>query len=224
MLLCCETEAMFESGVMQHFIRQQQAKESKQWVFQVLDGTRESEDVIYRDTDTGYVLLPCPADVQGRRKGYIAIVADRSLRCIRDLRGEHANLLEEIRDTCLQHLPADITHTSIHYHPSVYQLHIHFRNGRGVKAEDPRIFPLADIVRNLRKNSLHYKHADLVYSLPPASEIGRLFRQQHAAIRSDHSKGSLWSMTRKKGASHCMKSNRVGKCHYPINVGACVPG
>eukprot|EP00961_Rhodomonas_salina_P213512 2883551-Rhodomonas_salina.1 len=212
---------MFESAVMQNFIRQQQAKETKQWVYEVLEGTREIEDVVYRDTESRFVLLPCPADAQGRRKGYIAIVADRALRCLRDLRGEHTDLLREIRDTCLRHLPPDIRHASIHYHPSVYQLHIHFRSVRTVKADDPRTFELDEILFKLDRDPMHYKKADLVYSLPPASEIARLYRQQqHAGIRSDQCKGASWLMSRKKAtATYGFHVQRGKPCHIARAVG-----
>eukprot|EP00961_Rhodomonas_salina_P009680 130803-Rhodomonas_salina.1 len=62
---------------------------------------------------------------------------------------------------------------------------------------------------------MHYKNAELVYSLPPASEIARLYRQQHhVGARSEYCKGSAWMMTRKKaGASYCFHVQRGKPCH-----------
>jgi hypothetical protein len=138
MWVCCETADVFKSEAMQRYIRAQTKRPSKQWVYDIVHKRREREHVIYRDDELGFVLVPCPSDSAHARKGYIAIVYDARLRCLRDLRGSDVLLLQTLKQVCLQRLPDDVTHCSVHYHPSVYQLHVHFRTPAQAKCSEAR--------------------------------------------------------------------------------------
>ena len=130
--------------------------------------------MIFRDPDNRFVLLPTVNDVMERTNGYIAIVADPSLRCLRDLRGEHVRLLSDIKCMSLQHLPAGFDQCSIHYHPRVYQLHVHFRIARSPHQTDARVFMLDTVIKNLRDDPLYYKTTVLTYSVASSSDIVRV--------------------------------------------------
>eukprot|EP00961_Rhodomonas_salina_P117616 1582942-Rhodomonas_salina.3 len=121
-------------------------------------------------------------------KGYIAICTDTSLRCLRDLRGSHVAMLERLRDECLAVLPEDVVQCSIHYHPSVYQLHVHFRSNEG-RSGWPRVHLLDDVIANLRTDSDYYRKATIMFSMPSTSDIHKVFvegRLIHASsVRSE---------------------------------------
>lgn len=149
MWVCRETQSIFESQTMQQFIHAQTKRPTRQWVYDIVHHRREKESVVYRDDDLGFVLVSCPSEGSQVCKGYIAIVYDTRLRCLRDLRGCDVPMLETLKQECLKRLPADVTHCSIHYHPSVYQLHVHFRTAEqaemsaakgGSPTQDPHVF------------------------------------------------------------------------------------
>ena len=184
MLFCMESRETYLSPSMQSFIEQQVARPNKQWIYEVLDGSRERDRVVHRDPGNRFVLLPCPDDGRGVSKGYIAIVADRALRSLRDLRAEHVGLLEDVRDECAKHLPASYTHCSLHYHPSVYQLHVHFRDAQLVRwPTEPRVFMLDTVLANLRADSEHYANATLVFNALNGAEIVRVLRDASSSSK-----------------------------------------
>jgi hypothetical protein len=186
MLFCMESRETYLSPGVQSFIEQQLTKPNKQWIYEVLDGSRERDRVVYRDPVNRFVLLPCPDDGRGVSKGFIAIIADRALRSLRDLRAEHVGLLEDVRDECAKRLPPSFTHCSLHYHPSVYQLHMHFRDAQLVRwPTEPRVFMLDTVLANLRADSEHYANATLVFNALNGSDIVRVLRES-ASSGSKH--------------------------------------
>lgn len=97
------------------------------WVYNILDGTAEAENVLYRDDDpeTGFVLTPdlcvhgsqmvllysCLSELTSpaRRKWdqktmsalyLLVLTQDRTIRSLRDLRTRHLPLLRKIRSEC----------------------------------------------------------------------------------------------------------------------------
>ena len=123
------------------------------WVFNILDGRTEQEDVIYRtepwgqlrhdgtdgDDDAkkqGFLLLP---DLNWDRKTVealhlLALVERRDLWSLRDLRKRHVPWLRAMRDrlvdatvqTYRQHsLEPDQLKLYVHYQPTYYHLHVH---------------------------------------------------------------------------------------------------
>jgi hypothetical protein len=114
---------------------------------------------------------------------WLAVVADTGLRTLRDLRGEHIPMLQQLHAQACQKIydeygvePGQVM-AYIHYPPSVYQLHIHFKHltGHHVFHDTFRVHPLLSIINNLRidpdfytKSSLQlpvYVHTDLYAAL-----------------------------------------------------------
>jgi hypothetical protein len=114
---------------------------------------------------------------------WLAVVADTGLRTLRDLRGEHVPMLQQLHAQACQKIheeygtePGQIM-AYIHYPPSVYQLHVHFKHltGHHVFHDTFRVHPLLSIINNLkidpdfyRKSSLQlpvYVHTDLYAAL-----------------------------------------------------------
>ena len=100
---------------------------------------------------------------------WLAVVVDTSLRTLRDLRGEHVPMLEALHAQSCQKIfeecgtePGQIM-AYVHYPPSVYQLHIHFKHlsGHNVFHDTFRVHPLQSIINNLKIDSDFYKKSYL---------------------------------------------------------------
>ncbi|GAA5967111.1 hypothetical protein JCM8115_000926 [Rhodotorula mucilaginosa] len=105
------------------------------WVYNILDGTAEAENVLHRDDnpETGFVLTP---DLKWDQKTMSALyllvlTQDRSIRSLRDLRARHLPLLRNIRTECERvarekyGLDAGELRFFVHYQPTYYHFHVH---------------------------------------------------------------------------------------------------
>ncbi|KAI1264180.1 scavenger mRNA decapping enzyme [Xylariaceae sp. FL1019] len=109
------------------------------WVYNIIEGKKEVEDVIYRtplgrDGDEGFLLLP---NLHWDRKTIdalhlLGIVERRDLWSLRDLRKKHIPWLKHMRaklvDGTLKTYPeieADQLKLFCHYQPTYYHFHIH---------------------------------------------------------------------------------------------------
>jgi hypothetical protein len=89
---------------------------------------------------------------------WLAVVMNTTLKTLRDLRGEHIPMLQTLHSQACQKIseecgiePGQIM-AYVHYPPSVYQLHVHFKHISGNHMfHDPlRVHPLPAIINNLR--------------------------------------------------------------------------
>ncbi|EPQ29803.1 uncharacterized protein PFL1_02476 [Pseudozyma flocculosa PF-1] len=111
-----------------------------QWVYNILEHKKEADTILYEDPDpeAGFILLP---DLKWDQKTlsslYLqAVVHNRKLRSLRDLKMEHVGMLRAIRDRATQ-VARDkyglagsegkdgTLRCFIHYQPSYYHLHVH---------------------------------------------------------------------------------------------------
>ncbi|QIW99717.1 hypothetical protein AMS68_005235 [Peltaster fructicola] len=109
------------------------------WVFNILEGRTEQENVLYRSAQTGnvedeYILLP---DLNWDRTTIgslhlLALVQRRDIWSVRDLRKKHVAWLRSLRrtltDTVEKLYPgveSDMLKLYLHYQPTYYHLHIH---------------------------------------------------------------------------------------------------
>ena len=129
-----------------------------------------------------YKSLQC----HSRRFNWLAIMSDPDLRSIRDLRGEHIELLEMMRDQCMEAIQKeyDVTVNDVmvfaNYPPSVYRLHFHFCMPffHPGPFDAFRMHSLSAIINNLRIHPLYYKLSSFQIPIHPGSE---LFRAMHSA-------------------------------------------
>jgi hypothetical protein len=217
---------------MQEYITKETQRSNKQWVGQVLDGTRESEAIQCRHRD--FVLLPDTerANKYGgfhhnhnhanhhhgnthssgkarnergvatgsnyrdkkteysdktppRTLNWLAILTDARIRTMRDLCGEHIGMLETLRDVCLKRIhevtgiTSDEVMVYLHYHPSVYHLHVHFAypylqyNHRDVY----RIHSLNNVISNLQIDGDFYQKAKIQVSLGKDSVLSTVYKE-----------------------------------------------
>ena len=117
------------------YIAKQHEKGTLQWVYNILDGLKEQEDVIYRETgDEGFLLLP---DLNWDRKTFeslhlLGIVERRDIWSVRDLKksmvGWVSHMREKMLDATVKLYPGldkDQLKLYVHYQPTYYHFHIH---------------------------------------------------------------------------------------------------
>ena len=108
------------------------------WVFNIIEGRAEQEDVIYRSEETSkddnYLLLP---DLNWDRKTVsnlhlLALVERRDIWSVRDLKKSHVSWLRQLRSTLVtrvsklyEGVEEDMIKFYIHYQPTYYHFHIH---------------------------------------------------------------------------------------------------
>lgn len=102
------------------------------WIYNIIDGISEQEDIIYNDEK--FILIPTYTwNKKNMAKIHIlAIFKDKSLKTIRSLTGENIELLQYVLDKSFENIekiyniPKERFRAYFHYHPSTWQLHIHF--------------------------------------------------------------------------------------------------
>jgi m7GpppX diphosphatase len=109
------------------------------WVWNIIDGKTEVEDVIYRtvkgqDVERGFLLLP---DLNWDRKTMesmhlLGLVERMDIWSLRDLRKKHGSWLREMREMIVQatvkmypQLEEDLLKVYVHYQPTYYHFHMH---------------------------------------------------------------------------------------------------
>jgi len=161
-IVSCTPDFAF-SEEMQSYVDNQINMPRKQWIYDVISGERESENVLLEDNDV--VFLPdTHALNDGKTINWLAIMKDRSLKSLRDLRGRHVKLLKRIRLQCTEFIMATTgwkrhnIMAYIHYLPSVFQLHIHFcaPYGSYTTLDVLKVHPLDTVISNLEIDPEYY--------------------------------------------------------------------
>ncbi|KAF3043979.1 hypothetical protein E8E12_003681 [Didymella heteroderae] len=130
-----ETPEIYASYV-RPYITSQHTKGTLQWVYNILDGLKEQEDVIYREIDPkkGFLLLP---DLNWDRKTLsslhlLGIVERRDIWSVRDLKKSQVAWVRHMREKMLDatvklypQLERDQLKLYVHYQPTYYHFHIH---------------------------------------------------------------------------------------------------
>ncbi|KAF9438028.1 hypothetical protein BGZ76_010157 [Entomortierella beljakovae] len=107
-----------------------------QWVYNILSGLKEQENVLYRDEDpdVGFIVLPDSKwDKRTLSSLYLLVISQRAdVRSLRDLQTKHLPMLKNIRDKVSALVPQrypgiahDEVRMFVHYHPSYYHFHVH---------------------------------------------------------------------------------------------------
>ena len=110
---------------------------------------------------------------------WLALLTDTNLKTVRDLRGRHIPMLQQLNHLCCQKIQEetgiqlDQIMAYVHYPPSVYQLHIHFKHpvGPHVSHDTFRIHSLASIINNLKIDTEYYAKSLLQLPVYPCTEL-----------------------------------------------------
>ncbi|KAI2468949.1 scavenger mRNA decapping enzyme [Annulohypoxylon bovei var. microspora] len=133
-----ETPEIYRNMV-RPFMQTNREKGHLNWVFNIIEGRKEVEDVIYRtplgrDGDEGFLMLP---NLHWDRKTIntlhlLGIVERRDIWSLRDLKKKHIPWLRHMKakliDATVKTYPQiDTDHLKLfcHYHPTYYHFHIH---------------------------------------------------------------------------------------------------
>ncbi|PLB50424.1 putative mRNA decapping hydrolase [Aspergillus steynii IBT 23096] len=161
------------------------------WVFNILEGRTEQEDVILRDSghgpEDGFLMLP---DLNWDRKTMgslhlLALVQRRDIWSLRDLKKKHIPWLRYLRQRVLEgtvkmypDLDADQLKLYVHYQPTYYHFHIHIVNvmlEAGATQATGKAFGLENIISQLETISgdeeASMADVSLSYFLGEASEL-----------------------------------------------------
>ncbi|KAJ3962870.1 hypothetical protein N0V92_000439 [Colletotrichum tropicale] len=137
--LVTETPHIYASAV-RPFMQRKRDEGRLNWVFNIIEGRTEVEDVIYRtelgasQNDEGFLLLP---DLNWDRKTIdalhlLALVERRDIWSLRDLRRKHIPWLRHMKAKLLSaavmkypEVEPDQLKLYVHYQPTYYHFHIH---------------------------------------------------------------------------------------------------
>ncbi|MCJ1375076.1 hypothetical protein MMC20_006310 [Loxospora ochrophaea] len=185
-----ETSEMYKSHVRPYMQRKREEGRLN-WVFNIIEGRSEQEDVILRlpssgEEEEGFLILP---DMNWDRKTMsslrlLCLVERRDIWSLRDLSKRHVNWLKNMRAKILiavgdlyPNIESDMLKLYIHYQPTYYHFHIHIVH----TSLDPnstqavgKAFGLENTISqlaNLTEPNAGMADFDLTYSMGEASEL-----------------------------------------------------
>ena len=178
-----ETALQYESKV-KPFI-ESIPKERLDWMRNIWQGKSEQDKILFKHND--FMILP-----DGKWNGVnlsdlylLVILADESLKSIRDLNDSHLLLLKSIQSsiaTLLKEkysLSMDDVRCYFHYHPTYYWLHVHVTH---VEAEYPGMLVgqshlLEDVIDNIENiDSSYYAKKTITFVLGVEHEVYKLLQ------------------------------------------------
>jgi hypothetical protein len=107
------------------------------------------------------------------------VASDVKLRTLRDLRGHHVPMLRELYVQACKKIQDETgieqnqIMVYVHYPPSVYQLHVHFKHpvGQHILHDTFRIHSLTSIINNLEIDSEYYSKSLLQVPVYPNTDL-----------------------------------------------------
>ena len=151
--------------------------EKIQWVYNILEGKSEKENVQYRNEDPkqGF-LIAKDYKMNNEEKEtlhLLVIVNNRNLRSLRDLTQEDLPMLENIRDesykVCKEKFDINREYVRLHfhYHPQFYHLHIHVTHSNIEEASlrVERSHLLKTVIQNIKLVPDYYQKVDIEFCI-----------------------------------------------------------
>ena len=186
-----ETPEIYRDHV-RPFMEEKRSAGRLAWVFNIIEGRKEQEDIIYRtpfgeDPEEGFLLTP---DLNWDRKTLeglhlLGIVERRDIWSLRDLRKKHIPWLRHMKaklvDATVEVYPtveADQLKLYVHYQPTYYHFHIHVVHAQleaGATQATGKAVGLDGIIEQLRvmqgDEEAGMDSVSLGYTLGEASEL-----------------------------------------------------
>jgi len=198
MFMVTETPQLYESAVQPHITSILSNERSLSWLWNILDKKKEVERLLL--DEEGYIMnvdtkwgshTPMfsdnvPKEMWKLEKAMIvdlyclAIVQERGIATLRDLRSRHVPVLHSIATKGRQVIedvygvPPEELRVFIHYHPQFYHLHIHFTrlwNDGGCQVE--RAHLLDEVILNLEGDDEYYKNKTMFYKLNESEKLAK---------------------------------------------------
>nr|CAD7392986.1 unnamed protein product [Timema cristinae] len=175
-----ETPELYESITYPHL---QTEQFDLTWVHNILEHKSEVDRIVFEDSDptNGFILLP---DLKWDGKQIenlylVGIVNKKGIKSLRDLTGEHLNLLKNLMEKGCNaieekyKLPRSKLRVYLHYQPSFYHLHVHFTN---LKYDAPGIYTekshlLAAVINNIELMPEYFQRVTLPFVLKETDKL-----------------------------------------------------
>lgn len=193
-LLIEETPAVYKDKVAKHCLLE---SDNCQWIDEVTSLRKEKDRNLFTNSqfviniDTKWTSHCDTSMDKSEWKGatwtkdiyILAVVKDRKLMSIRDLRGSEGISLCESMKTELQRVAKEvygvdpkILRIYFHYHPQFYRLHAHCNSIDNVNpgCETERAHLLSTCISNLRNYPNYYEDATLVYKVRKGEKLYKL--------------------------------------------------
>lgn len=193
-----ETPKLFQQ-VVAPYIRTVVDSGSLAWVENVITGSKEAERLLLDtehyvlNVDTKWKTHPDPSTIaKDNWKNYkpalkdlycLAIVKEKGLATIRDLRKHHIPMLQDMLIQCtaaieqIYGVSRDQLRIFFHYHPQFYHLHVHFtrlENEAGCQVE--RAHLVTDVVQNLELDGEFYAKRTMTYKIRSNDKLYKLIQ------------------------------------------------
>ena len=180
--LVLETPELYQDVTLPHIMNEQR---SIQWMYNLLDHNEEVEKIIYEDPDpeTGFILVPNRWSIELKPKYLrcLAIIRQRGLKSLRDLRASHLPLLRNLREKAVTILcgkfrlqPSQLR-CYFHYQPSYYHLHLHITSMAFSPGCD-RSHLLDTVIDNIERYSHYYEEASLSFKVRETDQLYRKYQ------------------------------------------------
>mmetsp|Transcript_31621 Transcript_31621/g.46663 ORF Transcript_31621/g.46663 Transcript_31621/m.46663 type:complete len:352 (-) Transcript_31621:200-1255(-) len=199
-----ETPKLYQQ-VVAPYIRSVVDSGSLVWVQNVVDGSKEAERLLLDtehyvlNVDTKWKTHPDPFTIsKDNWKNYktalkdlycLAIVKEKGLATIRDLRKRHIPILKDMMIQCtaaikqIYNVSPDQLRFFFHYHPQFYHLHVHFtrlENETGCQVE--RAHLVADVIQNLELDEEFYSNRTMTYKVRSSDKLHKLINGADANL------------------------------------------
>ncbi|KAI4469778.1 histidine triad hit protein member [Holotrichia oblita] len=188
-----ETPDIYESAVLPFIIKEQF---DLQWVYNILEHKCEADRIVFEDPDpvNGFLLLP---DLKWNGTTLdtlylLAIVNDRHIKSLRDLRGEHIPLLKNIFNKGCKTIEEKYgiaksqLRIYLHYQPSFYHLHVHFtylkHEAPGILAE--RAHLLSNVISNIELVADYYKKVTIPFVVRETDKLFKVLEEKDILKKS----------------------------------------
>ena len=190
-----ETPEMYES-IVRPYIKSVVDSGSLSWITNVVQAKKEKERLLVNrdgfiiNIDTKWRSHPCPHSTpRDEWRGHpstadlycLGIARTPDIASLRDLRGAHRRLLEDMRSEGLAAIESvygvarDQVRVFVHYQPQFYHFHVHFtrlENETGCAVERGHL--VSDILQNLEGNGEYYAKRTITYKLMRGSALENL--------------------------------------------------
>ena len=142
-----------------NFVKNEYFSDKNKWIYNIIkQGCFSKHEKVFIDNNDWCL---CADKHHANDVRYLIVFKDQKLKTIRDLRGSHIPMLENMMNTVTQWIKTRHTqkyYLYFHYMPSVLQLHVHVNsNTQYINYDRAHLF--STILRNLRNNPEHYKNA-----------------------------------------------------------------
>lgn len=175
------TPATAFGAPMTEYVAAQTRSAKKQWIYEIIEGTREAADKILENEH--FILTPDIEANTERTANWLAVFKDTSLHSIRSLDGRHVEILEEARDLCVAAMAARTGFRRheimcyFHYLPSVFQLHLHVCAPYGLYTTPDvyKVHPIDNVISNLRIDPQYYRRATITTVVVGKGELSNVY-------------------------------------------------